>query len=115
MKYAGSCHCGAIKFEAEVDLEKTITCNCSYCSIRGFILTAVNDDQFALLTPDAPMTEYRFNTHKIKHQFCPVCGIEPFASGNNKDGSPVHMVNVRCLAGVDLEALHPMAFNGKDF
>jgi Uncharacterized conserved protein len=115
MKYTGSCHCQAIRFEADVDLEKTITCNCSYCSRRGFILTAVDGDKFTLLTPEAPMTEYRFNTHKIKHEFCPVCGLEPFASGTNKEGVPMYMVNVRCLDGIDLDSISPMKVNGKDF
>lgn len=115
MKYTGSCHCGAVKFEAELDLEKTMVCNCSYCSKRGFILTFTSADQFTLLTPDAPLTEYRFNTQKIKHEFCPTCGIEAFGSGTNKEGAATRMVNVRCLDGVDLDALTPARVNGKDF
>ncbi len=116
MKYTGSCHCQAIKFEAEgIDLEKTMVCNCSYCSKRGYILTFIPADQFTLLTPDAPLTEYRFNTNKIQHQFCSTCGIQAFGLGTDKEGSAIRMINVRCLEGVDISSLSPTPVNGKDF
>lgn len=114
MKYTGGCHCGAVRYEVEADLTHTIECNCSHCSMKGLILSFVPADQFTLLTPEAPLTEYLFNTHKIHHLFCPVCGVESFAHGKGPDGAETYSVNVRCLDGVDVTTLSPAPYNGKD-
>jgi hypothetical protein len=38
MKHQGSCHCGAIKFEAEGEIASAMACNCSMCQRRGSLL-----------------------------------------------------------------------------
>lgn len=115
MKYNGSCHCGAVTYTVESELTQTGTCNCSHCSRKGFILTFVPATAFTLLTGADAQTEYRFNTQKIQHLFCKTCGVQSFGRGEGPDGSPTVMVNVRCLADVDIDSLKPQQYNGKDF
>lgn len=112
--YEGGCHCGKVTFRVEADLSQVMTCNCSHCSMRGFILHFVSPDKFELLTGKDELTEYRFNKKVIQHLFCKTCGIEGFGYGKGPDGKDMVMINVCCLEGVDLEALQPTMFNGRD-
>ncbi len=108
--YSGSCQCGAVAFEADLDLDRTVTCNCSRCRRLGSVLTFTPASDFRL-NSDGTTTEYRFNREAISHRFCPVCGIQPFAFGE-KDGAKMVAVNVNCLDGVDARALDSQHVNG---
>lgn len=111
-RHEGSCQCGAVRFSAVVDLDQTITCNCSRCQRLGSVLSAADADEFTLETGADTLTEYRFNTNRIAHQFCSVCGIEPFAFGQSPEGARVAMINVNCLHGVDPRALTSHHYDG---
>jgi hypothetical protein len=34
--HTGSCHCGAVAYEVDTDLEGLIECNCSHCYRKGW-------------------------------------------------------------------------------
>lgn len=108
--HAGSCQCGAIAFEVDADLDQTVTCNCSRCRRLGSVLAFVPRQAFRL-TSDGPTTEYRFNEQVISHRFCPVCGIEPFAYGE-QNGQKMVAINVNCLEGVDARTLGSSHYDG---
>ena len=113
-KYEGGCHCGAVRYEVDVDLaQPVISCNCSMCQRAGTLLAFTPADRFTLRSGDDALTEYRFNTHSINHVFCARCGIKSFARGKMPDGSPMVAVNVRCLDGVDLDALKVQKYDGR--
>lgn len=114
MKYIGGCHCGAVRYEVEMELTKGMTCNCSHCSKKGFILAFVLAEQFALLSGEENLTLYEFNKKMIQHVFCKTCGVQSFGRGKGQGGVPTAMINVRCLDNVDLSTLQITEFNGKD-
>ena len=114
-RYSGSCQCGAVVFEADLDLASTITCNCSRCQRLGSVLTFTPRAKFQLFSGQGNLTEYLFNKHKIKHQFCKTCGIEPFAYGEGPDGTPMAAVNVNCLDGVEPRALKSKHVDGRSW
>jgi len=113
MTFHGSCHCGGIAFEVEADnIPSVIRCNCTICRRRGHLMWFVSRTQFRLATPEENASVYRFNTMKIAHRFCPVCGCGPYAEGQDKDGRPMAAVNVRCLDDVDLDSLKVIDYDG---
>lgn len=112
--HSGGCHCGAVRYEVEVDLSQVIACNCSHCSKKGLWLTFAPAAAFRLTTGEPRLTDYRFNTHKIRHRFCEVCGVQSFAEGEGPQG-PTRAINVRCLDDIDLTALTPTPVDGRSF
>lgn len=101
--HKGSCHCGAVRFEVEADLEAgTVRCNCSICRKTRFWLAFVPAANFRLLEGEEALADYRFGAGRIRHRFCKRCGVKPF--GMAADGSGV-AVNVACLDDVVPERL----------
>lgn len=112
--YEGGCHCGAVRYEADLDISGDIVeCNCSHCQAKGFLLTFTGANSFTLKQGAHKLTEYTFNKHRIRHQFCSICGVQSFAYGKRPDGGDMVAVNVRCLDGVVLDALKRAPFNGR--
>jgi len=113
MKYEGGCHCGKVRFEVEMDLGPVLECNCSHCAKKGFLLAFAPAEAFTQTSGGPGDTrEYLFNTHKIHHQFCTTCGTEPFSRGEAPNGVKMAAINVRCIDGVDLDALKRQPYNG---
>ena len=110
--WQGSCHCGKVAFEVDGEPEQVIECNCSICRRKGAKMWFVPRTQLRLLTPEANLATYTFNSHRIKHLFCPTCGIHVFGEAS-KDGNPMAAINVRCLDEIDLDALPVRHFDGK--
>ncbi len=113
--YEGSCQCGAVRFTARTRLEAPFQCNCSRCRRLNAVMHSVPDSDFTLVSGNEALKTYKFNSHVIAHQFCTQCGIQPFASGRDREGNGLHVINVHCLENPQYErgAIHH--FNGADF
>lgn len=104
--YKGSCHCGTVKFEADLDLaQPTFRCNCSICRRTRFWVAVARPEEFRLLSGEGEMTEYLFNTRRNQHFFCRRCGVRAFGVGNETPIGKMIGVNVGCLEGVSEEEL----------
>ncbi len=103
-----------MRYDVRLDLSQpVIACNCSMCGRAGTLLMFVPADQFTLKSGGEVLTDYQFNKHVIHHLFCSACGIKSFARGIGRDGGEQIAVNVRCLDGVDLDALNVQKFDGR--
>jgi hypothetical protein len=111
--HKGSCHCGRIVFEVEGDITGAMACNCSICQRKGSLLWFVPREKMHLLSSEDAASTYTFNKHVIKHRFCPTCGMHPYAEGVDAKGNAMAAINIRCLEGIDLEAVQVSHFDGR--
>ena len=96
----GSCHCGAVKFTAELPegLASARRCTCSICRMRGAVAVTSTPDRFRITQGEDRLATYRFNTRTAEHHFCSVCGIY---THHKRRSNPDQLgVNVACLDGV---------------
>lgn len=104
--YHGSCHCGAVRFEADIDLgQGTLRCNCSICIKSRFWPAVVQPQSFRLLQGEADLVKYQFATKRDAHFFCRHCGIRSFGTGNSPRWGKFYGVNVTCLDDASDEEL----------
>lgn len=110
----GGCHCGAVVWEAETDDEVVVEeCNCSLCSMTGFLHLIVPASRFRLLKGEDQLTEYRFNTGAARHLFCKVCGVKSFyVPRSNPDG---YSLNLRCMDRAQFASVEIRPFDGRNW
>ncbi|WBU62981.1 GFA family protein [Paracoccus aerodenitrificans] len=111
--YTGSCQCGAVTFEVDTDLDQVNICNCSRCQRIGAVWSFVPAESVRMVR-DGPTTEFLFNKNAISHRFCPTCGVEAYAVGEN-NGQKMIGINVNCLEGVDPRSLSAKMVDGASF
>ena len=109
--YEGGCHCGRVRFRVTADLDRVTECNCSMCTMKGFLHLIVPPEQFELLSGRDDLTTYEFNTRVAKHHFCRHGGVHSFYVPRS-DPDKID-VNVRCLDGVDVARVATAQFDGR--
>jgi hypothetical protein len=117
--YHGSCHCGAVRYEADIDLARgTGKCNCSICTKTRNWSAVVKPEAFRLLSGADSLGEYRFGSQQAEHLFCKVCGVRSFERGYIEQiGGAFVSVKVNCLDDVEPRELieAPVHYaNGRD-
>lgn len=110
----GGCHCGAVRWEAELADEIVVDeCNCSICAMVGFLHVIVPKARFRLLKGDEALSEYRFNTGAARHWFCKVCGVKSFyVPRSNPDG---YSLNLRCMERAQFAKIEIRPFDGQNW
>jgi hypothetical protein len=104
--YTGSCHCGAVRFEADLDLDApSFRCNCSICRRTRFWVAVAGADAFRQTAGEQELTEYLFHKRVNQHFFCRHCGVRAFGVGNDTPIGRVVGVNIGCLEALTEEEL----------
>jgi hypothetical protein len=103
--YKGSCHCGGVQFECDLDLAAgTNRCNCRFCTKARFWMAIAREGDFRLLGGAELLTDYQHTppgreTPFLHLSFCRRCGVRPFSEGGHLPalGGTFHAVNLGCL------------------
>jgi hypothetical protein len=104
--FHGSCHCGAVRFEADITLpQETLRCNCSFCAKIRCWATVVKSESFRLLAGEGELTDYQFGPKNEHHYFCKHCGVRPFGVGNSPRWGKFYGVSVACLDNASVDEL----------
>jgi hypothetical protein len=111
--FEGGCHCARVRFRVATEELAALDCNCSICTMKGFVHLIVQRAAFTLLTPESELTTYAWGTGVAKHTFCRTCGVHPFyVPRSHPDGVDV---NVRCLDGDALARFTVTPFDGREW
>ena len=112
--HKGGCHCGAVTFDVQAPARlEASRCNCSICSMTGFIHLIVKKEEFHITSGEERLENYRFNTGTAQHKFCRVCGVKSFyIPRSHPDGISV---NVNCLDHSTIDHLVITDFDGQNW
>ena len=107
--YSGSCHCGAVKFRITADIAEMTTCDCSLCSRKNALMTAVPHAALTITEGEDVLSKYEWNTKIAQHYFCSRCGI--YTHHQRRSNSSEYGYNIGCLEGVNPFAIGTVPTN----
>jgi hypothetical protein len=83
----GACHCGAVRFSAELPqgFASARRCTCSICRMRGAVAVTGSIEAFRITRGADKLATYRFNTrrcrasflHRLRYLHAPQAALEP--------------------------------------
>lgn len=113
-KHHGSCHCGAVAYEVELDLTSASRCNCSICTKTMWTGVICKPDAFRVVKGDADLSGYAWG-HKVSTRyFCKHCGVQCFGKGHlDVLGGDFVSINANCLDTADAHALPLRHWDGR--
>jgi len=99
MKVDGSCHCGRIRYQAEIDPAKVVICHCTDCqtlSGSAFRTVVPTDEGTFILRSGEPKIYIKAaeSGNERDQAFCADCGSTPIYSAPPGSGAKVLSLRV---------------------
>jgi hypothetical protein len=111
----GGCHCGAVRFEAAVDLTRPGSrCNCTICTKTSVTSAMVKPEAFTLLSGEDRLASYAWGAAISRRFFCRHCGIHCFGRGYLEEvGGDYVAINLNCVDDLDPTAIDVIYWDGR--
>lgn len=99
MHITGACHCKKIKFTADIDPSRVMTCHCTDCQILSGTpfrtLVAVPIEKFHLQGEPKTYVKTAQSGNRRAQVFCPDCGTPLYAAA--PENPPVVIIRLGCV------------------
>ncbi len=96
----GSCICGQVQFEVDIDASKATMCNCSVCQKLGARSINGKPAQLRVLSDESKHSSW--GSDFAKRYFCTSCGTYCYGRGDIPEiGGPFMSVNINTLDDLD--------------
>lgn len=113
-KHHGTCLCGDVRFEVEVDASKGSQCNCTPCTKLGATASLVKPAAFHLLTDEAALASFSRAPEVGSRYFCARCHVFCFSKGHLEMlGGDFVSVNLNCLDDFDVSKTELVHWDGR--
>jgi hypothetical protein len=113
-KHVGSCHCGAVRFEVEIDSGAASRCNCTACTKTGVLSAIAKPEALRVLAGEGDLGMYEWGAKISKRFFCKCCGVHCFARGHLAEvGGDYVSINFNCLDDVELSDVNVTYWDGR--
>jgi hypothetical protein len=101
--YSGGCHCGRLRYEAEIDLGAGVgRCNCSICTKLATAGAIIAPSAFRVTAGHAFVGRYELSLAPNHRVFCTHCGTHVWGAGEIPElGGAFVSVNVNTLDDVE--------------
>jgi hypothetical protein len=109
--HSGSCHCGAVRYEADIDLAAgSMRCNCSLCTKARAWFAFVNAPHLRMISGADALADYQWTPPgrqpALHYHFCKTCGVRVFARGDHESmGGEFYAIAVASLDDADADEL----------
>jgi hypothetical protein len=113
-RHTGGCHCGAVRFEVDIDASCGSRCNCSICTKVGALGRIVKPEALAVVSGAESLSSYEWGG-KVGHRFfCKHCGVHCFGQGHlAMVGGDFVSVNLNSLDDVDPRDVKVVYWDGR--
>ncbi|HEY5106528.1 MAG TPA: GFA family protein [Caulobacteraceae bacterium] len=108
-----SCHCGAMRFEADHPPKSLTECNCSICRRLGARWAYYAPHEVKLIAAEGATAAYAWGDRSLEFHHCKTCGCTTHWA--RLQGDPDRMgINARLFDPADLQAVPVRRLDGAD-